>query len=430
MSKLGIFVFILFLLIYIYSFFRKKDSLKILLTYLALAPLIRINDLKLNPTYFIILLLFAIIIIYKKKIIIPRKISSYLKMLLVLFTICFFSTLIHFTLFNGALNPIIGFIKVPILIILIYSVYGEKYDYNSSIKGFVKLSLLLNLFACLIQFIYKDDCLELFKTLYSNGSDYYSSANDKFTYTRLFGLFQTPVYLGNFCLFILAYLLIVENNKYQKLIYITICLILGFMSATKSFVLGSAVCLIVSCLFYIFDTFKQRKIKKNKIMILILFIFIIPFLFILFNILINILAKNGIFIKYYLSFLSNPFSALETRYNTANDLVLSNTYEIIKNNLLLGVGFGQMENEFLGDSTYILALHNGGIIALSVIVVFYLKQIINSFHQKQIIFVLIWILTGFALPTLYNYEFVIPFIFIYFMNINSKEVKYEKNSNV
>jgi len=52
--------------------------------------------------------------------------------------------------------------------------------------------------------------------------------------------------------------------------------------------------------------------------------------------------------KYYIQYLNKPLEVLSTRYSSQG--ILSESFSIIKENLLLGVGFASISGEFIGDS--------------------------------------------------------------------------------
>lgn len=160
-------------------------------------------------------------------------------------------------------------------------------------------------------------------------------------------------------------------------------------------------------------------------------IIIIPIAIIVIISFINLVKKNAA-LNYYFSMLSNPTKSLETRYSVdSNDILLSKTYEVIEEHQIFGVGFESIKGEFIGDSTYVLALHNGGMFSLISIVIFYGVSIIETLRKGNIfklIFISFWIISGIGMPTLFNVMMVLPF-YLYFFSINNAKTKVKINEN-
>ena len=88
----------------------------------------------------------------------------------------------------------------------------------------------------------------------------------------------------------------------------------------------------------------------------------------------------------------------------------------------------------MGDSTYVLALHHGGLISLVSIIIFYLMQCINALvitkEYTRGIYFIFWAVSGLGMSNLFNVIMILPFV-IYFMrgdkNIEKNTEIYEKS---
>ena len=405
---------------------KKKHYLYLIFMYISMAPLIKLNNLVIDSSYLIMLFLVILIFINSKNHIIKLKISkNYFILIFLNFLLYFFSSFINNNFQMDTIKCATGFIKIPLCIFLIFSVFDFK-TVKTDFYKYLRISVILNILVCLFQMLTKDSYLEFFKILYSKGNDYYSFVSGKYAYSRTFGLFSSPVFLGNFSLFSLSSFLSNndEKNK-QKLLYIILTVLLGFLSATKTFVFGMIIIFFMLFLINIMVFITEKHIAKRKTMlIVVIFIFLLPLFYFLTSSVINLLANNGVYIKYYLQFISSPFSAFATRYGTSDNLLLAQTYKVIKEHLMIGVGFASLNGEFIGDSTYVSALHNGGIISLITIIVFYLSHLIKNlkFKNKIALLLLTFIISGFGIPSLFNEYFLLPFLCYYFYeDYNSME---------
>ena len=91
---------------------------------------------------------------------------------------------------------------------------------------------------------------------------------------------------------------------------------------------------------------------------------------------------------------------------------LSDTFEIFKEHLFIGVGPGQVRNEFVGDSEYITLLHNGGVMCFVIYAVFYGGLIMGYYLQEkyQELFILVTIGIGGISMMIFSYSCIIPFL--------------------
>jgi len=419
----GILIVGVLLLISIILTINKKSDLSIILFILVCGPLIKFGDIALDSAYLVIIYLLVKLLLSKKKISWNSKIKRYAILVMNNLFIYLLSTLIFSNIYADTIISIFGFLKILILILLIFNLYSWE-NKELEFNRFIKLSLLSNFIASTVQMIFQEKVVDFFKVLYSSGSDSYYFVSNTVSYRRTFGLFSNGTLFAVFLLLAITYIISCKKlNVKAKAIYLIIALACGLMNATKTFIIGFPIIMLVTV---IYSVYKKgiRKISRKTLLILILSIFLLPLFVIIFNSVVNFLQEQGIFIKYYLSFLSNPIEAFTTRYNNSgSNILLTTTYEVIKEYLFTGVGFNSIKGEFLGDSTYVLALHNGGIISLITIIIYFIKEITNSIKIKEkysILYFIIIIITGFGISNLFNTTVVIPF-YIYFAALEVKE---------
>ncbi|WP_208560220.1 hypothetical protein [Marinilactibacillus kalidii] len=174
-------------------------------------------------------------------------------------------------------------------------------------------------------------------------------------FNRAYGTFGTPVVLGIFSMFCFAIFLGLLSEKYNdKKLYLKIIatVILGLSGLSKTIILSMPIILIF---YYFLTVFGIIKVKNRKI--LLIPILIIP----VFLLMVNYLERAGTSIAFYLNYLTNPFGALTTRYDSTNG-ILVDSFKIIEDNILIGVGSAVVPNVFNGDSMYTGLLFNTGII--------------------------------------------------------------------
>ena len=412
---IGIICLALYVLLVLKHYFEGKSNFLVTALYITMAPLIKIKSLCIDPTYFV-LIIYIIGLLKNKKIYVSKdKAFLFIGFFsLVLYTI---STMFHSSIEFSTIQKILGSIKIPLIIILFNNYYYNK-NLEKEFDKYITLTLIFNLIASISQILLKDKILAFYQNLYSDGIDYYTTVSGKYCYARTFGLFSTPMIYGIVCLFIFTYVIF----KYKKTgtlnyFHLILCLILGVLSSSKSFIIGVPIIIFISLISKIFS---RKKIRKNTVLLFMVLLICSPFLIYIFNQFVEFLTSKGMFIKYYLNFLSNPISALSSRYSSNDDILLKKTYEVIKQYPVFGVGYNSVNGEFTGDSTYVLALHNGGIISLISIVLFFIHEFKNSFHSWKFLFVITWVLTGFAYPTLFGVSNIIPFIYIFYHNFEEK----------
>lgn len=432
---MGLYLFIFYVIIATIFVIRKKNIFTVTLIYLTLAPDIKLGNNDISAMYLMIFYLIFIFLIKRSKISVDKNNKNYLLLIMFNFILYFIMTIIcNYELTSSGISSMIGFLKIPILIILFCSLFPGEIKNQKSYDRAFKCLLVINLFGVLLQFMYGSQIRSFFESMYlTNDYTYYSTLASWEVYNRKFGFFASPMLLGIFCLTTFLYFLLSykksKNNKY--LIWTAVSLAVGLTSLSKTFIIGVPLTVIIYFFVNIGNKKKKTSINQKRRQNNFLKICIcLPIVLFVFSKLYIYLTENTTII-YYIQMLSNPLSALETRYSANSDnLLLSDTYNVIKEHLIFGVGFQSINNEFLGDSSYIMSLHNGGLISLISIIIFYLLNLIKAIKRKnidKILFIIIWAISGLAMPTIYNTIVVLPF-YLYFFN--SKDVSHEEINKI
>lgn len=425
------------------SYIRYRTVLICVILYTCISPSITIGNMKFDSIYLYIISLFLIIIsIGEHKIRINRTSINYLLYLLFISFIYIIAwTIVSRIDFRQLIISIAGVLKLSIIIILVYSldIMMTKKSMLNRIAKSISLLALLNFVAIIFQKYFPIYAYNLFSNLYSSESaSYYlqtsvwgqgSFFNGR--YIRYFGLFENPMILGCFSAVSIIFLFIYMNdkniykNKFKIGVIILILFYNGIMSSTKTFyfIIPIAISLI----------FLTSKISLKRKIITISFIFTF-FIFIIFNFesISKILYSINPGTAYSFSFLKNPMDALITRYGTNESTgFLTDTLKIAKEYFILGVGPVSNNGEFIGDSSYVVLFHNGGIVAILVTIVYYITNITKLIKNKAKyawILMLIIMILGIGQNCLIGYNSVL-FVHLIFLSdlslSNRKRGKYE-----
>jgi hypothetical protein len=201
--------------------------------------------------------------------------------------------------------------------------------------------------------------------------------------------------LAIFALVGVAYYLNHLSEKKSNIFIMVVFIIIGFTALSKTFILGLPLLLFV---YFIYNT--NRLLNAKWLFILTLAIAVVIIVVLNFDVIITKVYGYNRYMGYYLRMLKSPFDAFSSRYSVNNG-ILSQNYDLIKKNLIVGVGPVSVQGEQILDSAPIVILHNGGILALVTVLWYYFKSIIISIKYKYttILYLLVVILaSGFGLP--------------------------------
>ncbi len=246
-------------------------------------------------------------------------------------------------------------------------------------------------------------------------------------FDRAYGANASPVIMGgiaaiSFAYFWGSYIAKSANTKHPLFIAV-LCACCGLAALSKTAILAIPIVMIFVLLWRALFTphYKPRMSASSAIKI--------P-LFILVGgatllTLISWLRSKGYFIDYYLAYLTDPFKALSTRYDSSSG-ILSQTIQVVKDNFLFGVGEAQVNNAFIGDSTYIVLLYQTGIIGLVVFLVPFIFNFLSSYNQNRMVeccVILAFLLVGIGSSLSFVY-YMTPF-YAFLFNKRKEKTKEE-----
>lgn len=205
-------------------------------------------------------------------------------------------------------------------------------------------------------------------------------------FNRAYGTTGSPIILGGisalaFVFYMDVYL---KNDRRVKLSIpkLIICVICGVLALSKTAIIAIPVATLL-----IFGL-NLKKIGAKTFLKALGMIFGTIVLVLL---LANWLSNQGFAIKYYLAFLTDPFSALKTRYGKDSGN-LSYAIATIRNNFLIGVGNAKINNSFVGDSVYIVLLYETGIVGLISYFFPFVESLIVNLRKKNTLAVVMFII--------------------------------------
>lgn len=361
-------------------------------------PNIHFADYILTYELFAFIPVFILFIIAKKHIIFDN-IYYLLYMYLVVMV---FSSLIAINRYYSEFNWIsfLGYIRFALKAIIFSQIVPQ------SEKGFERILLVViitNALVSMIQILFPQTAT-LFYTLYYRPSlTPLKEVLDAGRFYRAYGTFGTPVHLGGFSLVSFSFFCTkLINNEYGKNIMIgSICsLIAGFLSLTKSFILGLPIIVIMTIILAPYFIESKTKTVKDIITKQLKKISIVLLVILTVKVLINKMRDWGLPVNYYLNFLFTPLDAFSSRYDYSSG-ILSVTREVIRKNLLIGVGFTNIKGEFIGDSSHFVIMHDAGLMGMLIYVfifVLLLRNIIikKDFYKMMILISIIML--GFSQP--------------------------------
>ncbi|MCL0041610.1 hypothetical protein M1N12_00850 [Peptococcaceae bacterium] len=220
---------------------------------------------------------------------------------------------------------------------------------------------------------------------------------------RATGSFGSPNNLSVISLLAFAYFyaqLLAANYKKTVIFGCVAALTCGILSLTRTFVLGVPLVVIAGLIFKMLFSIKKWRIVINTRKVFT-FTTVMTLIAAIGYAIIQIAIEKGFGIIWYLQFLTKPLEAFVTRHDLQEGSLVA-AKEVIYNNLLIGVGKTQPLGEFLGDSSYMVILHNTGILGAILFITTITLLAFKAFSNKNlpalmVLFALL--LGGFAIPT-------------------------------
>lgn len=244
-------------------------------------------------------------------------------------------------------------------------------------------------------------------------------------FNRAYGTMGSPVMLGGIsALTYTFYLVIYIAGKYDikrntlKMLASALC---GLFALSKTAILAIPIMTAYAIVMCILTDGKQKIKGLLKIIVIIAVVgtvlyFLIPWM-----------EKQELAIMWYLKYLTEPFKAFSTRYDSDSG-ILAETIEIIKDNIIFGVGHATFDGVFIGDSSYVVLLYRTGIVGLVSYFLPYVSALFISLKDKDfvrsaLVVVFLLIATGSSLHLSY---WVIPFVALMFSE-RQEQTKFKDN---
>lgn len=372
----------------------KKGALPLVILYFFIAPNIPIGGgLVVDSSYvFIFILLVVKAIVHGGKVIINRRIQS----LLFLIAVWIFTYTIGWFI-NGAASrqtfiiSILGLVKTLAavgLCLILCNDMSKSMIYRSIGIG-LSWTVGLNAMAVILQYIFPyqmyDLCHNLYYSASSSGYTSYESIESwgagfyNGRYYRYFGLNETPMVLSCIIIVVLAFLLIqvISDKKFftHPRILGIVAVLVGVSAQCKIFFLM----LPVLVLFYVF--FNSKKMNTRQLYLYIIGSVLCLLLLLFLDDISSIAAFR------YLHYITSPLEAFVTRFGDGSGTsgYLTETLTVALDHLLTGVGPISISGEPIADNSFVVILHNGGIVATFAMVAFYTKVIFDNYKSGNTI---------------------------------------------
>lgn len=197
-------------------------------------------------------------------------------------------------------------------------------------------------------------------------------------FDRAYGATGSPIILGGIASLAFAFYLNMDffkkeiKNSKLKMMFCASC---GILALSKTAII-SIPCIFIVTLILCGLFFGSKVITKSFKLL-----FSVAIICFALNYVITFLSEEGFAITYYMSFLQNPFKALDSRYSVNGNL--DTAIELIKSNFIFGVGNSHPE-VFVGDSAYVVLLYETGIIGFISYFSSYIKSLNSAIKHKNV----------------------------------------------
>ncbi|KIL40133.1 hypothetical protein SD70_15785 [Gordoniibacillus kamchatkensis] len=404
-----------------------KTGLMLYVIFVILLPVIKIFGLTVSYEIFFFMPLLILVLVKKSRIYI-NGIHSLLFLYLLLTLL---STLLT-VLFNSEATLMVlgvfGLIRSILLIVLLSLMFNDGHE---KIETIFFVVIFVNLIVVLIQMMYPQSVKVFYDLYYKEGLTPLKTYLELGRFYRGLGTFGTPIYLGILSLIIVAFTFskfLSSRYSLKNIIAFFCSLVCGLISLTKIFLLGMLIIVVSGILLYVLLGY-YKNIKSKQ---LLFFLFTIIMSALALNEIVKYSRQSGFFIDYYIEYLTKPFEAFETRYDSSSGNLI-NTYLTFTDHPFFGVGKTIFTNEFIGDSALITILHDTGAIGIAIYILIFMKLLILQLKDKNITGVLIIItllLTGFAAPVLTSIFGTLAIAYLSKQNSKSSKELIKKDKSV
>ncbi len=405
---------------------RTLDALMVMLVGVLCAPLNIIGGQAIPFAYLASAVLLAYVFLDVRRLKIPRNNFVFLLSAVIcssLFVewlstmICVFAYAPLSVEWLTLLGRLRGVLVYSLSVVLAYSglrnhpdVDGRKL--SSKLLSALGISMFLNLIAVGVQVVHPQFGFHLVRAWYTSESRITIDAMEKIgMFSRFYGLNYSPVHLGFKSLLsfggALFYMLMSHNaalnRKAIAVVFLTV--INGALSFSKTFILGSVLCILVFWPYHALQKLRHfPMVRIGTTRVLVVCCLFVGLAIIVVNV-DKLQAATGLpFVHYFGKIAQSPLDAFSSRYRYQMAMPSAQlAWEVIQAHPLLGVGMTSMVGEFIGDSEYLVAMHNGGIVALFLRLIEIGVILYVSLSRRLYMFFGLWLVSamvGFAIPTL------------------------------
>lgn len=378
---------------------KRKIALSIAAVYTFLAPVMVIGERRMNSNYLLtaaLLILLVSDLFRRREVSRPRRqIAVYggaMGIVLGMMTLGF--VLYGTAGFTAFLMSMAGHVNI-ILLTLLFTIYASSLT-NRDLVSAGKIVVLTFIISQALMIAYQKLFFEsaYYFTWYTYAGDsHYGPLRTMIVtwltpyFYRAFGTFYSPTILGMLSLLLTAVLAMIgvqqqDRKTSRRLMLASLATAtIGAFSLTKSFMLGIMLLAVyIALAVYLLSKDKKQQLKRwiqiPVVVIISLGVayFVVP-------------EEGKPNRDYYYSFILNPFSAFDSRYQPVDppDVtedhtggfippdtetppeeggVLVDAMEVVREHWLTGVGPVAIRGEFTGDSELLRVIHDGGIISV------------------------------------------------------------------
>ncbi|WP_249029416.1 hypothetical protein [Tannockella kyphosi] len=400
---MGLLFLTIFLLISTIIYCGGRTTFAIMMSYLIISPDIQIFGMQIDSIYLAVLYFLILILRTKPKIKKPPVVfNAYLKLIILVYLVYSVSWLVFSRLdFVTYLSCVTGAIKILLFLLEVWIMNEslENLDYTCETAKMIGIVLIINFVFILFQKSSLDLSMTFLDTYLSNEEYEYMVYSTKYGYYNRFnGLFAYPMHMGLFGTYAIAFLTMYDHKLKSlfKWILIFIAGYIGILSASKSFIFGVVIFYCLNMV-RLFIQSKSTAPKKYSV----IGVFLIAMLFIIFynqiyNLVLNVFGSN--FARYILM-LSTPMEILSTRFD-ADTGAINDLMYFLENHFFFGVGPSSIMGEYVMDNAFYMILHNGGMLAVSIVAYFYTKLVFLCKNKSNhLIMIFLVFVTGLGFQT-------------------------------
>lgn len=371
-----------------WNILKGKNALTLVVIYYFITPNIPIgNGLVVDSSYVFIFILFVIYVVFHNgKIAVTKHLNSFV-MLTFLWIITY--TLGWYVGGNKApqtyLISVLGLIKTLAAVILCMCLSHKmtKEEMRFYLGKGLAWVIGLNAVAVGLQYLFPyqmyDICYKLYYSASSSGYTSYEQIESwgsgfyNGRYYRYFGLNETPMVLSCIVIFVLVFVLIQYSSDKRFFLHprilTIVALFVGVSAQCKIFFLMIPVLILL----YVYSN--SKRLSHGKVLVYV--IGCVGCLFLL----IYLDEISSITTFRYLQYLADPLEAFATRFGNGSETAgyLTETIKVSLDYLLTGVGPVSISGEPIADSSYVVIVHNGGMIAGLAMAVFYVEAIRKNY---------------------------------------------------